>query len=226
MTKIELTRRRILGGLVTIGAGSAAAGAGTFALFSDTETSNGNELSAGTLNLQAGSSNTLSFSGSNIAPTDTDTTYTDLQKSGTVTADLAITVTSVSSTEGATPESEGDTSTGGELADQLELDIWIGTGGSNDDTLGSGDIVLNSDGSTGSSSNYQTAASYSGTTWSNTTVTDGSTADNLLTDFSGPVTFNVDWQFPNDDNRSGMNNNDAQGDDITVGFEFELVQQS
>jgi len=222
MTKIELTRRRILGGLVTIGAGSAAAGAGTFALFSDRETSNGNTLSAGTLDLQAGSSNTLSFSASDIAPTETGTADTDLEKSGTIAADLSITVTSVTSAEVDNPESETDTTGSGELADQLELDIWLGTGGSNDDTLGNGDVVLNSDGSAGSSSsNYETAASYSDTTWSNTSVTDGSTADNLLTDFSGPVTFNVDWQFPD-----LSTNNDAQGDDITVEFEFELVQQS
>lgn len=48
---IELNRRRVLGGIVTVGAAAAAAGAGTFAAFSDTETSGGNEVTAGTLDL-------------------------------------------------------------------------------------------------------------------------------------------------------------------------------
>jgi len=50
--KIELNRRRVLGGLVTIGAAGAAAGAGTFAYFSDTETSE-NTINAGTLDLNS-----------------------------------------------------------------------------------------------------------------------------------------------------------------------------
>jgi len=48
------TRRRVLGGLATIGAASAAAGAGTMALFQDTETSGDNTVAAGTLNLEVG----------------------------------------------------------------------------------------------------------------------------------------------------------------------------
>ena len=207
MGKIELTRRRILGGLVTIGAGSAAAGAGTFALFSDEETDNAT-VSAGTLDLQVGNSNTLEFTASDIVPTDDGTASTDLDRgSGSVTADLNITVDSVSSAEGTDSESEDSPGTDGELDDQLELDLWI-AGNTND-------IVLYNDGNWNSvdsydnPSNYQTASSYSGISW-----------DGVITDFSNAVTFNVDWQFPD---RS--DNNDAQGDDITIDFTFELVQQ-
>lgn len=213
MTKIELTRRRILGGLITIGAGSAAAGAGTFALFSDTESNNNNTVDAGTLDLQTGNTNTLNFSASDIAPTATGTADTDLEKSGTVVADLNVSVPTVDSTEGDNPESEGDTDTsnGGELANQLELNLWIGTGGSDDNSLGSGDIVLNSDGTstTGGSANYETVNNYEGTTWSG-----------VITDFAGPATFNIDWRFPD-----AADNNDAQGDTVSVDFQFELVQQ-
>lgn len=51
--KIEfsVTRRRALGALVTIGAGAAATGAGTFAAFSDTETGSERSVVAGTLDL-------------------------------------------------------------------------------------------------------------------------------------------------------------------------------
>lgn len=50
-TTIELNRRRVLGGIATIGAASAALGAGTFAAFSDQEESQDNTIQAGSLDL-------------------------------------------------------------------------------------------------------------------------------------------------------------------------------
>lgn len=50
-TGIGLTRRRLLAGLGTLGAASAASGAGTFAYFHDTGTSNNNTIHSGTLKL-------------------------------------------------------------------------------------------------------------------------------------------------------------------------------
>jgi predicted ribosomally synthesized peptide with SipW-like signal peptide len=47
----ELSRRKALAGLGTIGAASAGAGLGTSAFFSDTETFEGNSLTAGTLDM-------------------------------------------------------------------------------------------------------------------------------------------------------------------------------
>ena len=47
---ITLTRRRVLAGILVIGLAAAAAGVGTFALFSDEETSS-NNIDAGTLEL-------------------------------------------------------------------------------------------------------------------------------------------------------------------------------
>jgi predicted ribosomally synthesized peptide with SipW-like signal peptide len=49
--KIELTRRRVLAGLGTVGVASAGAGLGTSAYFSDTESFTDNSLTAGELNL-------------------------------------------------------------------------------------------------------------------------------------------------------------------------------
>lgn len=51
-SSIKLTRRRLLGGLTTIGGASAAAGAGTMAMFGDSEASSGNTLQTGTLDLK------------------------------------------------------------------------------------------------------------------------------------------------------------------------------
>lgn len=66
--KLQLTRRRVLGGMATIGAASAAAGAGTMALFSDTETNSGNTVSAGTLDLTLGGTSSAAISAGPVAP--------------------------------------------------------------------------------------------------------------------------------------------------------------
>lgn len=50
----EFTLRRVLGSVGTAFAASSAAGAGTVALFSDTETSSGNTVQARILNLTLG----------------------------------------------------------------------------------------------------------------------------------------------------------------------------
>lgn len=65
----EVTRKRDLGGVMTIGAASAAAGAGTFTLFDASETSSNNTISAGTLNLLVGGSGSNAIMGlPNIEP--------------------------------------------------------------------------------------------------------------------------------------------------------------
>jgi spore coat-associated protein N len=60
---IELNRRRVLGGIVTIGGAAAAAGAGTTALFSDTQNNTSNTISAGELSLSSISGSPMSISG-------------------------------------------------------------------------------------------------------------------------------------------------------------------
>jgi len=52
MTKLTLTRRRLLAGLGTVGIASAGAGLGTTAYFSDQETFENNELTAGEFDLK------------------------------------------------------------------------------------------------------------------------------------------------------------------------------
>lgn len=49
--RYQLTRRKALAGLATVGAAGAGAGLGTSALFSDTESFNNNSITAGTLNM-------------------------------------------------------------------------------------------------------------------------------------------------------------------------------
>lgn len=202
--KIALTRRRVLTALGTIGAGGAAAGAGTFAAFSDSATTSGS-FSAGTLNLTVGDSQSLSFSASNIKPGDTGGTFVDIVPGGTLTGDLTVEVTSVSL----------DTNNGSEgsdnLDEHLDLKIWLDQGSTDDGTVDTGDIGLLSDGTTGSgSASFSKVSSYGSTSWSN-----------AITGMSSEWTMHVDWQFLDD----GSNINNAQGDSVSVDFKITLNQQ-
>lgn len=211
--KIALTRRRALTALGVIGVGGAAAGAGTFAAFSDTETSQGS-LSAGTLDLTQ-SNTPLQFSASNITPGDSGSDYVTLGKSGTVAGDLSISVTSVTSNE------EGSTDGNGNLADQVELTLWIDE--DQNDSADNNDVGLNSDGTITSGASKGTpafATNFDTTTWD----TSDTNSPAFFEDFGGGVDFVVEWQFI-DDSSESFNNNDAQGDDLTVDFEFTLQQQ-
>jgi predicted ribosomally synthesized peptide with SipW-like signal peptide len=127
---IELTRRRILGGLGTIGVASAAAGAGTMAQFSDNETSSGNAVTAGTLNLTThGSSDGSSFDMSvgQLAPGETkEMGYIDVKNSGSIDGYLDIKITGVDDQENGIvePEQSADNSSGGELSQYLTFHVY------------------------------------------------------------------------------------------------------
>lgn len=123
-----LTRRRVLGGIATIGAASAAAGAGTMAYFSDTESSTGNTVSAGTLDLKAdgGDSAVTTVSVGNAAPGDSNSGSTTLKNSGSIAGSVDLVFGSASNSEGDNPESEGDTSSPGDLGAVLEVTVSVG----------------------------------------------------------------------------------------------------
>jgi len=88
---ITVTRRRLLGSIVTIGAASAAAGAGTFAAFSDTESSGGNAVRSGTLNLDFDGGASFTFSTS-LYPTQTVSDSVTLVSNGSVQGSLDVDV--------------------------------------------------------------------------------------------------------------------------------------
>jgi len=123
--KIELNRRRVLGGLVTIGAAGAAAGAGTFAFFSDSESSSGNEVTAGTLDLSTPTDGAISVT--NAAPGDSipssGTTTITTTYDGTIDpieVDFSVTNTEPAS-EGTEPSNSTDQSASA-FAQQLTVD--------------------------------------------------------------------------------------------------------
>ncbi|WP_423999270.1 TasA family protein [Haloarcula salina] len=122
-----MTRRRVLGGIVTVGAASAAVGAGTFAFFSDTETSSNNQVTAGTLDLTGAANGAISIS--NAAPGDTLPNTGTYEISATYDADSTIDPVevdlSVTNSEPSSEPSEPSNSTdqsASAFAEQLTVD--------------------------------------------------------------------------------------------------------
>ena len=190
----------IVAALLAIAVASAALGAGTFALFSDTETESGT-LDAGTLQLDVGEAQNLNFTATDIKPTDSNSNYTDLSPSGSVTGNLTVSVQSLNTVAG----EDGDA----DLQDHLEFRIWLDEGASDDGTYDTNqDIGLHSDGTTGSPS-FATVSSYESTEWTD-----------AITGMDNDWSLHVEWEFP-----GSSNDNDAQGDEVTTTFEFVLEQQ-
>lgn len=126
----KLTRRRILGSIVTIGAGSVAAGAGTMAFFSDEKTSKNNTVKAGTLTLNLDNGDeqgSKTVNVTNAKPGDSGSGASQVTNSGTIDGFLDLEVANVRNQENGRNQSEqeaGDGSTDqGELGDNLNVTI-------------------------------------------------------------------------------------------------------
>lgn len=207
---IELNRRRILGGIVTIGAAAAAAGAGTFAAFSDTENSNGNTVQAGTLDL--GSPTSSGFGLTGLAPGDTVSgTVTSTYSSSSsinpidVTASLSLSENDASST----PTDYTTNLTDNEFAQLIEV-TTAELGDSNGNVY---DILNNTSGSTtGPGGNKYTSlddvVAHSIPSGALSNVTPG---DDVTLDIGGTFVSTA--------------GNDAQGDGIDLGVTFTANQQ-
>lgn len=165
--KIELTRRRFLGSLVTIGGAGAAAGMGTMAAFSDTEARSGNTVQAGTLDLTLadGQNTSVTFlNESGVVPGDSDFDSLDLNNEGSISADLEISLEAIRSTDksGNSP---------GDLENYLEVR----------------GVVELSDGSTEEIFPWQTMSALRGTTLSHGTIPIGDSVTH---------TFVLHWDLP------------------------------
>lgn len=126
-SKIELNRRRVLGGIVAVGGAAAAAGAGTFAFFSDTESSSDNTISAGTLNLTGTTDGVINVTnavpGQSIPSSGSTTIQATYSSSSTVDpaeVDLNVTISEPGS-EPNEPENSTNQSAS-DFASQLDVD--------------------------------------------------------------------------------------------------------
>lgn len=143
---IELTRRRIMGGIGVLGLGAAAGAGGTYALFSDTATSQNNTITAGELELSINSSpTTTTVDVSGLAPGDIGTEVLEISNTGNIAGDLSATVRN--------PGGNGS------LLDELQLKVGFDRDGDLSTTGDSRtavqkDYIQNVAGNTGSTSQW------------------------------------------------------------------------
>jgi predicted ribosomally synthesized peptide with SipW-like signal peptide len=217
--------KRIIISFMTIGLVLGIISGGTYAIFSDTETSAGNTFTAGTLNLQVGSTDPciekITILG--VKPTDLGNAAIWLTTNiGSINGTLDITLSAMTDYENIRSELEtaaGDTTdVGGELGMLLKVAFWIDT--NKDGTWSSSDYFLKSDGtrvswvsgSTVPLEAYDILNNYNGKSWINT-QTVISTADAGY--------FRVEYNFPN----GGGGDNVAQSDSCILDITFILNQQ-
>jgi len=206
---LQLTRRRVLGGLLTIGAGSAAAGAGTMAYFSDTESSTSNSVESGTLDLtiDGGNSTVTFFTETSIAPGDSGQATLPVGNAGSLTGYVDVSVADLRNYENAIVgnESSADSTGGdpgqgnGELQDNLEVNAYFLNGG------GGNEVYLGAN-------QYETI----GTAFA--TGTDYDVSHQISG--GGSDTFVIDWQLPSGTGR------EAQSDSVELDLTFELGQNT
>lgn len=115
----------------------AVGGAGTWAAFSDSETSSGNTVSAGTIDLA--SIDSTQIDAGPLAPDESGDVVFDLTNGGSVNGRPKAYVENIADQEDgredAELEADGDGS--GELSEVLEVEISLSGGGSGSGTLGS-----------------------------------------------------------------------------------------
>jgi predicted ribosomally synthesized peptide with SipW-like signal peptide len=194
--KVELTRRKVLGGLATIGAAGAATGAGTMAYFDDTETSSGNTVQAGTLDLTTAEGSSLDLNDIELAPGQSVSASVDLQNDGTVSANHVEVDTSYS--EG---DSDGNVDAQS-FAEQLEVSTLEYSGSditTYTDTDGNGTLTLHE--------------------LSDQTLDDLQPAPE--TNSGNSETFNIELTLPGEDTGNAF-----QGEGVDISFTFTLNQDS
>ena len=201
---------------------------GTWAFFTDTESSTSNSITAGTLDLRVGTADPCTESinlGYQIQPgmsgNAADWTVTNL---GNISGNLKITIESITNNENTRTEPEeaaGDTTSGaaeGELGDFVDIAFWLDVNQSGG--WDAGDMYLKSDGTvvnwaSGSSlpaETYDDINNYAGIDWEST--------DGMPTlSGSADLDFMVEYTFPSD-----TNDNRTQSDSCVFDITFVLEQ--
>jgi spore coat-associated protein N len=191
--------------LVIIGLVSA----GTYAYFSDTESSTNNVLTAGTLdlNINGGNVAVTTFTASGVAPGDSGSGSSTLTNVGTIAGELDVATSAVTNTAGAGgTEYEGGS---GELGANAQIAMYIDLDQSG--SWNAGDIGLQSNGTTYSfptALNYDVINNYASKTWNAVETMAAAAADNIV----------VNWQVP------AGTGNDIQGDSVRFDISFILEQ--
>jgi len=192
-------------------------GGGTWAFFSDTETSANNSLTAGTLdlNIDDGNDPVTMFSVTDVAPGDSGFGSAELTNVGSLDGELDIEFSGVSNTESTgTGEYENDILNGagvGELGGLAEIAVYIDVDGNG--SFDGSDIGLNSDGSFYSPSTliYDTIDNYDGAYWDEIEVMGNGDEHDFV----------VLWRVP----FNGGIDNTYQGDTVSFDVSYVLEQE-
>jgi len=186
-------------------------GVGTWAYFSDTETSTENTFTAGTLDLEltdddedGSDSETQTWVFANMKPTDTGgATLTVNSKAGSIDGYVDLSSISATDAEGTNPESETDGGNG--LSDLLTVHMFFDIDGDGVYDVGDGDTDIY-----GTSVSYAVFSSIVASYDTDWALSGGGTTY---------ITLNYEWV-------SSANDNDAQGDVTTFTFTVELDQNA
>ncbi len=184
-------------------------GAGTYAYFSDTESSTGNTLTAGTLdlNIAGGDTPITTFNVSDVAPGDNGTASSILANVGSLDGELDIATSAVTNTPGAGgTEYEGGS---GELGASAQLAMYIDVDQSGSVTAG--DIGLKSDETTYDPTGgleYDIIDNYANDEWDDVETMNASAADDIFVSWGVPTTIG----------------NEIQGDSVSFDITFTLEQ--
>lgn len=209
-SKLQLTRRRVLGGSIVLGLTAAGAGAGTFALFSDTETSSGNTIQAGTLDLGLGVTSG-SFTAGNLKPTESISGSFDLTESGTITGNHVELDFSVNTTE-AGASNDGDTAPSSAAGMEELFQV----------------TTLDYDGTDLLSAYSVTDANSNGIVDLNDVVTHG-VFDDLAAPGGSTLTLTIEATFVDAEGGTytgGLDDDDFQGDELEIIVDAALAQES
>ena len=182
---------------------------GTWAYFSDTESSTNNSLVAGTLdlNIDGGDTAVTTFSVSNVAPGDSGSGSSTLANAGNLSGELDIEFSAITNTPGAGGgEYEGGS---GELGANAEIAVYIDVDQSG--AWSSGDIGLKSDGTTynhPTALDYDAIDDYGSISWNAVETMAASAQDDFI----------VMWRVPT------SAGNDIQGDNVSFNVTFTVEQ--
>ena len=205
--------KKILGLTVAALIVIALVGAGTWAYFSDTESSADNSLTAGTLDLNWNGDNdtgVATFSETTKAPGDSGTGSKTLANAGSLSGELDVAISTITNTGGAggTEFEGGDGELGGVALMVAYVDV------DQSGTFNTGDIELNTTGAnawattTNEELTYATVDSYDSVSWDAVQTMIASAADDFI----------VLWQIPT------SAGNSIQGDSISFDVTFTLEQ--
>jgi spore coat-associated protein N len=184
-------------------------GGGTYAYFSDTESSTGNTLSAATLDLKinGGDAAITTFDVSNVAPGDSGSANSTLRNAGSITGELDVATSAITNTPyaggGEFQDGTGDLGANAEIAMYIDIDM---SGGPT-----AGDVGLKSDGTTYDPSvalDYDVIDNYDTENWD--------AVANMATAVS--YGYRVEWRV---DTSIG---NAIQGDSVSFDVDFVLEQ--